>query len=50
MSEQGETEQDRPNSGGVSAETGAKPAGIGTRIGKDIITAMKAKDEHTLTT
>jgi uncharacterized protein YqeY len=38
------------NSGGVSAETGAKPATISARIGKDIITAMKAKDEHTLTT
>ncbi len=49
MSEQ-ETQEETPNSGGVSAETGAKPASIGSRIGKDIITAMKAKDEHTLTT
>ena len=38
------------NSGAVSAETGAKPVAISARIGKDIITAMKAKDEHTLTT
>ncbi len=38
------------NSGAVSAETGAKPVSISARIGKDIITAMKAKDEHTLTT
>ena len=38
------------NSGAVSAETGAKPIAISARIGKDIITAMKAKDEHTLTT
>jgi uncharacterized protein len=32
-----------------TAETGVKPA-ISARIGKDIITAMKAKDEHMLTT
>jgi uncharacterized protein YqeY len=38
------------NSGTVSAETGAKPVSISTRIGKDIIVAMKAKDEHRLTT
>ena len=38
------------NSGGVSAERGAKPVTIGERIGKDIITAMKARDEHKLTT
>ena len=38
------------NSGAVSAETGAKPVTISARIGKDIIPAMKAKDEHTLTT
>jgi uncharacterized protein YqeY len=38
------------NSGAVSAETGAKPVSISARIGKDIITAMKAKDEHVLTT
>jgi uncharacterized protein YqeY len=38
------------NSGAVSAEHGAKPVSISARIGKDIITAMKAKDEHTLTT
>ena len=38
------------NSGAVSAETGAKPVSISARIGKDIITAMKARDEHKLTT
>jgi uncharacterized protein YqeY len=38
------------NTGAVSAETGAKPVSISARIGKDIITAMKAKDEHRLTT
>lgn len=38
------------NSGAVSAETGGKPVAISARIGKDIITAMKAKDEHVLTT
>ena len=38
------------NTGAVSAETGAKPVSISDRIGKDIITAMKAKDEHRLTT
>jgi uncharacterized protein YqeY len=38
------------NSGAVSAETGAKPISISARIGKDIITAMKARDEHVLTT
>jgi uncharacterized protein YqeY len=38
------------NSGAMSAETGAKPVAISARIGKDIITAMKAKDEHVLTT
>ena len=38
------------NSGAISAETGAKPVSISARIGKDIISAMKAKDEHTLTT
>ena len=38
------------NTGAVSAETGAKPVTISERIGKDIITAMKAKDEHRLTT
>ena len=43
------SEQDT-NSGNVNAETGAKPATISERIGKDIITAMKAKDEHRLTT
>lgn len=46
MSEQGE----ELNSGAISAETGAKPVTIGARIGKDIISAMKAKEEHTLTT
>jgi uncharacterized protein YqeY len=38
------------NSGAVGAETGAKPVAISARLGKDIITAMKSKDEHTLTT
>ncbi len=38
------------NSGAVSAETGAKPVSISARIGKDIVTAMKARDEHVLTT
>jgi len=38
------------NSGAVSAETGAKPVSISARIGRDIITAMKARQEHTLTT
>jgi uncharacterized protein YqeY len=38
------------NSGGVSAATGARPMSISTRIGKDIIAAMKARDEHQLTT
>ena len=38
------------NTGAVSAETGAKPVTISERIGRDIITAMKAKDEHRLTT
>lgn len=38
------------NSGAVSPETGAMPVSIGTRIGRDIITAMKARDEHKLTT
>jgi uncharacterized protein YqeY len=46
MSEQGH----ELNSGAVSAETGAKPVSISARIQKDIITAMKAKDEHVLTT
>lgn len=38
------------NSGGLSPETGAKPVTITARIGLDIITAMKARDEHRLTT
>ena len=38
------------NSGAVSAESGAKPVSIADRIGRDIITAMKARDEHVLTT
>ena len=38
------------NSGAMSAETGARPVAISARIGKDIIAAMKAKDEHVLTT
>ena len=42
--------QDETNSGGLSPESGAKPVSISGRIGKDIITAMRAKDEHTLTT
>ena len=41
---------DEINSGAVSAETGAKPVTISARIGKDIVAAMKARDEHTLTT
>ena len=41
---------DEMNSGSVSAATGAKPVTIGERIGKDIIVAMKARDEHKLTT
>ena len=49
MSEQ-EIQDEKPNSGGIRAETGAKPASISDRIGKDIIQAMKARDEHTLTT
>lgn len=38
------------NSGAISAETGAKPVTISERIGKDIVVAMRARDEHTLTT
>jgi uncharacterized protein YqeY len=38
------------NSAAMSAETGGKPVTISARIGKDIITAMKAKDEHKVTT
>ena len=38
------------NSGAMSAETGGKPVSISVRIGKDIITAMKARSEHLLTT
>ena len=38
------------NTGSISPETGAKPVAVSIRIGKDIIVAMKAKDEHTLTT
>jgi uncharacterized protein YqeY len=41
---------DEINSGGVSAETGAKPVTISVRIGNDIIAAMRARDEHVLTT
>ena len=44
------SEQQELNSGAVGAETGAKPVSISARIGKDIITAMKARDEHVLTT
>ena len=44
------SEQDEVNSGGLSPESGAKPVSISGRIGKDIILAMKAKDEHVLTT
>ena len=44
------SEQEELNSGAISAETGAKPVAISARIGKDIITAMKARDEHVLTT
>ena len=32
------------------SSSGAKPATIGERIGKDIIAAMRAKEEHKLTT
>jgi uncharacterized protein YqeY len=46
MSEQDET----LNSGAVGAETGGMPVSIGQRIGKDIITAMKIREEHRLTT
>lgn len=38
------------NSAAISPETGLKPVSISARIGKDIVTAMKAKEEHTLTT
>ena len=38
------------NTGAVSAETGAKPVSIGARIETDIIAAMRAKEEHRLTT
>ena len=38
------------NSGAVGPETGAKPVSISARLGSDIITAMKARDEHVLTT
>ncbi len=38
------------NSGAVAAETGAKPVSIAERIEKDIVTAMKAREEHLLTT
>lgn len=38
------------NSAGISAESGAMPVSISDRIGKDIITAMKAREEHRLTT
>ena len=44
------SEQEELNSGAISAETGAKPVAISARVGKDIITAMKSKDEHVLTT
>ena len=54
MSEQ-DTNQPAPaepeiNSGAISPETGAKPVTISARIGQDIVTAMKARDEHKLTT
>lgn len=38
------------NTGAVSPETGAKPVTISARLAADIVTAMKARDEHTLTT
>ncbi len=44
------SEHEELNSGAMSAETGAKPVAISVRIGQDIIKAMKAKDEHVLTT
>ena len=43
-------EHEELNSAAISAETGAKPVAISARIGQDIITAMKARDEHRLTT
>ncbi len=43
-------EHEELNSAAMSAETGAKPVAISVRVGKDIITAMKAKEEHLLTT
>ncbi len=44
------SEHEELNSAAISAETGAKPVAISARIGQDIITAMKAKNEHVLTT
>ena len=44
------SEHEELNSGAMSAETGAKPVAISVRIGQDIISAMKAKNEHVLTT
>ena len=38
------------NSGAISPETGAKPVAISVRIGRDIVIAMKAREEHKLTT
>jgi uncharacterized protein YqeY len=50
VSDEQTRQQNEPNSGGLSPAGGAKPVSISGRIGKDIITAMKARDEHTLTT
>ena len=44
------SEHEELNSAAISAETGAKPVAISARIAKDIIAAMKAKEEHLLTT
>lgn len=48
MSEQEQTPE--LNSAGISAETGLKPVAISARIEKDIVAAMRAKNEHLLTT
>lgn len=43
-------QDDEVNSGGLSDATGAKPVAIGERIEKDIVLAMRAREEHKLTT
>ena len=45
-----EESSEQLNSGAVSAATGAKPVSVSERLDVDIVTAMKARDEHTLTT